>query len=65
MSPIRTQLIEIIDCMPESEQRLLFEIAKRFIPDDIATPDDLAAIEAARAEYARGETINHNDIDWD
>lgn len=33
--------------------------------NDDAAPDDLAAIESARAEYARGETVNHNDINWD
>ncbi len=64
MSPIRNQLVEMIDCMQEPEQILLFEIAKRFVPDDVATPDDLAAIQAAREEYARGETVNHNNIDW-
>ncbi len=65
MSPVREQLIGVIDCLPETEQNLLLEIARRFIPDDIATPDDLAAIEEARAEYARGETIPHSAINWD
>ena len=64
MSPIRKQLDEMIDCLPEQEQILLFEIVKRFVPDDIATADDLAAIEAARAEYARGETVSHEEINW-
>ena len=30
-----------------------------------ALPDDLAAIDLARAEYAKGETVSHNDINWD
>ena len=64
MSPIRKQLDEMIDCLPEQEQILLFEIVKRFVPDDIATADDLAAIEAARAEYTRGETVSHERINW-
>ena len=65
MSPIREQLVGMIDCLPESEQALLLEIVKRFLPDDVATPDDLDAIQAARAEYARGETVPHSDINWD
>lgn len=65
MSPIKNQLVEIIDCMPEQEQILLFEIAKRFVSDDIATTDDLQAINEAHKEYAEGKTVNHNDIDWD
>ena len=65
MSPIREQLVSMIDCLPEAEQSLLLEIARRFVPDDLATPDDLADIQAARAEYTRGETIPHQEINWD
>lgn len=64
MLAIRNQLVEMIDCLPEQEQALLFEIVKRFVPDDVATDDDLRAIQAAHEEYARGETVNHNNIDW-
>lgn len=65
MSPIRNQLVEMIDILPETEQSLLLEIARRFVPDDVATPDDLEAIRAARAEYAAGETVSHESINWD
>lgn len=64
MSPVRNQLVEMIDCMQEPEQILLFEIAKRFVADDVATADDLRAIQAAHEEYTRGETVSHNNIDW-
>lgn len=64
MSPIREQLVNVIDCLPETEQSLLLEIARRFLPDDAATPDDLNAIQAARAEYAGGKTVSHDAIDW-
>lgn len=65
MSPIRNQLVEMIDYLPDQEQLLLFEIVKRFVPDDVATPADRKDIQAARAEYANGETVSHDDIDWD
>lgn len=65
MSPIRQQLMDVIDTLPEEEQSLLLEVARRFVPDDVATPDDLADIEQARAEYASGETISHSAINWD
>lgn len=64
MSPIRNQLVEMIDCLPEQEQVLVFEIVKRFVPDDVATADDLQAIQAAREEYARGETVSHDALNW-
>lgn len=65
MSPITRQLAEMIDYLPEQEQLILFEIVRRFLPDDVATPDDLLAIKAAQEEYARGELLNHEDINWD
>lgn len=65
MSPIRDQLVGVIDALPEMEQSLLLEIARRFMGDDVATPDDLDAIETARAEYAGGETAKHTAINWD
>ena len=64
MMPIRKQLDEMIDCLPEREQILLFEIAKRFVPDDVATADDKKAIQAAREEYAKRETVRHEEINW-
>lgn len=65
MSPIREQLVGVIDCLPETEQTLLLEIARRFLPDDVATPEDLADIQQARAEYASGQTVPHSAINWD
>lgn len=64
MSPIRKQLDAMIDCLPEPEQVLLFEIVKRFVPDDAATAEDIQAVQEARAEYAAGKTVSHSDIDW-
>ena len=65
MSAVRSQLIDMIDCLPETEQILLVEIVRRFIPDDVATPDDIAAHAVALEEYKHGETIDDTDIDWD
>lgn len=66
MSPIRNQLVDMIDTLPETEQLLILEIVKRMaVDDDIATVDDIAAIKAAEQEYKNGETVNHNDINWD
>lgn len=64
MSPIREQLVEVIDYLPEAEQSLLLEIARRFLSDDVATADDLAAIDTARKEFASGKAVSHNAIDW-
>ena len=44
------------------------EVVRRFVPvdaDDIATEDDLKAHRTAMAEYANGQTVAHEDINWD
>ena len=46
-------------------ERFVLEIIKRFLPDDVATPDELGAIAKAREEYRRGETVSHESINWD
>ena len=43
----------------------LLELIHSPAPDDIATPDDVANHIAAMEEYRRGETICHDDINWD
>lgn len=65
MSPITNQLVQMLDSLPETDQMLVLEIVKRFVPDDVATPADLDAIRAARKEYAAGETVGHDAINWD
>ena len=65
MPTVAIQISNMIEHLHEPEQILVLEIIKRFLPDDIATPEELAAIAAAREEYRRGETVREEDIDWD
>ena len=41
------------------------ELWENGTPIEAATADDLRAIQAAHEEYARGEAVSHNDINWD
>ncbi len=43
----------------------LTSIKEMFASDDAATADDLDAIRQAPAEYAAGETVSHEAINWD
>lgn len=65
MLTVEKQLEQVIPYLSDREQSLLLEIALRFLPDDIATPQDLIDLAAADEEYARGEIVRHEDIDWD
>ena len=62
---LATQINLIVEQLPEVEQRLILELVKRINPDDVLTPEDIADIEEARAEYARGETVSGSGINWD
>jgi len=64
MPTLTMQINSMVSQLQEPEQNLLLEIIKRFLPDDVATQDDLAAIALARDEYIRGETMSDDDITW-
>lgn len=54
----------MVEQLPEAEQKLVLEIVKRFIPDDVATPEDIAAIQEAEEDARLGLLVRHEDIDW-
>ena len=58
------QINSMVERLPEPEQTLVFELVRRLVPDDMATPSDLAAIAAAREEYKRGDAVPDNAINW-
>jgi len=51
--------------MPKENQALVLELVKTMVsPDDVLTDGDIADIKKARAEFARGEFVRHEDINW-
>jgi len=64
MPPVRELLVNTIDQLPEPEQVLLLQVAMRFVPDDVATSEDIWDIGKADEEFARGEYFTDDDIDW-
>jgi hypothetical protein len=59
------QINTIIAQLPEKQQLVLLELVKTMSsPDDFLSDEDIADIEQARAEYANGEYIRHEDINW-
>ena len=62
MAVSRQQLHVLVDMMEESDFTTLYNVMIRFIPEDEAAPDEIEAIEQARAEYKRGETVRLADL---
>ena len=62
---IAEQINMMVIQLPTDEQQLVYELIRRINPYDILTAEDIADIEEARAEFERGDTVNHNNINWD
>jgi len=55
----------VIDLVEEKQLDILYRVICQFIPEDMATPDEIEAIEKGRAEIAEGEFVCFEDIDWE
>lgn len=60
-------MMSMVELIPETEIPLIIEVLKRFISyeadDDIATPDDIIAIEEGEKEYMAGQTLSLDDFE--
>ena len=70
MSELAQKTAVMLDMLPRAEQELAFEMLKRIVlawDADFTkvTPAEAAALDAAEAEIARGETVSDSEIDWD
>ena len=59
------EIQELSSCLPESKQRLVLEIIKGFMPFEEVMPYDGELLSAAETDLANGETVSHDEINWD
>jgi len=69
MSVISKQIVDMIDMLPESEQKLAFEFIKRMVlawDSDFTklTPSERERLIKAEKEIANKEIVNHLEIEW-
>ncbi len=65
---VRAQIVDMVDKIPEHDLQVVLDVVRRFVPvdpDDILTPDDIVAHEAALRDLEAGELVSIEDIDWD
>lgn len=70
MSNTAEQIAEMVDMLPDGEQLFALEFVKRLVqawdPDFTKlTPQDITDIKQAEEEFAQGEYVRHEDINWD
>ncbi|HEX3044941.1 MAG TPA: hypothetical protein VHY08_09300 [Bacillota bacterium] len=69
MASLTKQIVEMIDMLPEQEQQLAFEFIKRMVlawDSDFTklTPYERERLTKADKEIINGETVDHDEIDW-
>ena len=64
MNVSRQQLHQLIDIVDSDELNIVYHLLTKFIPEDTPTSDEVEAIRIGREEFARGEYVRHEDIDW-
>ena len=62
---LMVELQETVKLLRDEEKVLMLEIARRFLPDDVATPADLHYIKVGEQELANEDTGSWSNIDWD
>ena len=74
MTVLKKELIECINDIPDEKLVALKPLLYMLVEDTVLiekidfedlTDEEKESVEQARAEYARGETIKHEDINWD
>jgi FixJ family two-component response regulator len=64
MSVDTKKILTMYEMLSEREQQLISELIERLLPDDIATAEDLVDIAQSQIDYELGETLSHNEINW-
>ena len=64
---VKSQITQMLNLIPDNELLTVLEVVKHFVPlhnEDAASEDDLRSHNIAMEEYLAGETVDHNDINW-
>lgn len=70
MSTATKEVINLMEILPESEQMFALEIIKKLVrawDSDFtkATPLECSAMDEAMRDFECGDTVSHDEINWD
>ena len=70
MSAITREIISLVDMLPEKEQNLAYEFIKRMVlawDSDFTklTPAERSHLDKSEIDFINGDTVRHEDINWD
>ena len=58
-------LKSLIDLIDEKDTETIFRVLVRFVPEDIALPDEIEAIVQADNSIEEFGTFSHDEINWE
>jgi len=63
------EISALVDLLPDNEQALAYELVKRMVlawDSDFTklTPAERKRLEEADQDFIKGNTVSHDDIDW-
>ena len=63
------EITHLVELLPDNEQNLAYEFIKRMVlawDSDFTklTPAERQRLEEAEQEFLQGDTVSHDDIDW-
>jgi len=65
MVATRMYLHTLVDLIDESELETLFRVMLKFVPTTAPLDDEVFAHNVAVQEYATGQTVGYDEINWD
>ena len=70
MSTTAQAIASMVDILPESDQRLAYEVIKKLVlawdPDFTkVTPEESKYLEEAEHNFENGDIVSHDEINWD
>jgi hypothetical protein len=60
----RQNLHTLVDMVDDVGLETLYNVMIRFIPEDEPMPDEIESHAIAVKEYKNGETVSHDEINW-
>lgn len=60
----KEMLKNLIDMLDDKDIETIYRVLVRFVPDDVALPDEVEALMIAEDSVSKYGTISHDKIDW-
>ena len=61
----REMLHSLLDSVEEEDLDVLYKVILKFVTEVRPLPDELEAIAESEADFAAGDYVRHEEVNWD